>query len=96
MIFETFTIAQIIFTVECGERKAYLNIPPCNETSKQYEIYASDKGLVCKYKGTEKLIESHLSVDDRIKLHNRMNDESKSLIVELLDWDKFVVKKRRA
>ncbi|WP_436962314.1 hypothetical protein [Staphylococcus shinii] len=96
MNFETFTIAQINFTFENGEKKAYMNIPPCNEKSKQHEVYYSDEGLICNYKGTEKLLEHHLSLDDRIKLRNSMEIRNKNIIVELLDWDKFVVKKRRA
>lgn len=95
MNIETFTIAQIIFTFENDEKKTYMNIPPCSKKSKQYEIYTTDEGLICEYKGSERLLESHLSLEDRIKLKNNMDEGHKSVIVELLDWDKFVVKKRR-
>lgn len=95
MIVETFTLAQIRFTVENKERKIYMNIPPYNAKSKQYEIYNSEKGLVCNYKGEERILNCHLSVVDKMKLESKIVEGEKSLIVELLDWDKFRIKKRR-
>lgn len=100
---QTYTIAILNFNFsnEADGVVGYLNIPPCNKNSKQYPIIKKDNQLVCIYREEEeKQIEAHLSVEDRFKVNqlldiNNWEVQGNSAVVELIDWDKFLVKKRR-
>ncbi|MEX2935941.1 hypothetical protein [Staphylococcus saprophyticus] len=99
---QTYTIAILSFKAETNIESVvgYLNIPPCNKDSKQFPIIQKDNRLVCIYNEEEKNIEAHLSIEDRFKVNqildiNNWEVQSNSVVVELIDWDKFLVKKRK-
>lgn len=99
---QTYTIAilNFNFSQEADGVMGYLNIPPCNKNSKQYPIIKKNNQLVCIYREEEKQIEAHLSIEDRFKINqildiNNWEVHSNSAVVELIDWDKFLVKKRK-
>lgn len=98
---QTYSISLLNFVTKdtTAEVIGYLNLPPCNNNSKQYPIYVNEAGeYICIFNGEEKKLLNHLSIDDRFKItqvleFNDWDYQTNSAVVELIDWHRFLVKK---
>ena len=101
MKIQTYSIALLNFITKdvTEEIVGYLNLPPCNNNSKQHPIYLNEsEQYVCQFNGDEKNLEAHLSLEDRFKIveilkMNNWDYQTNTAVVELIDWDRFLVNK---